>query len=127
MPISNLTTGEGLELWRLATVASVRNDQADLSARQLGLLLTVYLRPQPHTVRGLAKELNISKPAITRALDKLQDLGYVKRKPDPDDKRSVIVQRTVKGSVFLTDFGQIVTKAADVMTNEGTPDEKLSA
>jgi DNA-binding MarR family transcriptional regulator len=114
-------------LWRLATVASVRNDQADLSARQLGLLLTVYLRPQPHTVRGLAKELNISKPAITRALDKLQDLGYVKRKPDPDDKRSVIVQRTVKGSVFLTDFGQIVTKAADIMTNEGTPDEKLSA
>jgi len=102
---------EALQLWRGALVASVRKDGPDLSARQLALLLTVYLTPPPHTVRGLAATLNVSKPAITRALDRLGRLGYIKRKRDPDDRRNVLVQRTVKGSVFLTEFGQLVIDA----------------
>lgn len=102
---------EALQLWRGALVASVRKDSPDLSARQLALLLTVYLTPPPHTVRGLALILNISKPAITRALDRLGRLGYVKRKRDTEDRRNVLVQRTVKGSVYLTEFGQMVIDA----------------
>jgi len=53
---------------RDTVVALVRRDGPDLSARQLGVFLTVYLTDGPHTVRGLAAELNVSKPAITRAL-----------------------------------------------------------
>ena len=34
-------------------------------------MFTVYLDPPPHTVRGLAAALGVSKPAITRALDTL--------------------------------------------------------
>ena len=56
---------------RETVVALVRRDGADLSARQLGVFLTCYLRDGGHTVRGLAAELNVSKPAITRALDRL--------------------------------------------------------
>jgi hypothetical protein len=52
---------------RDTVVALVRRDGPDLSARQLGVFLTVYLTDGPHTVRGLAAELNVSKPAITRA------------------------------------------------------------
>jgi DNA-binding MarR family transcriptional regulator len=77
----------------------------------MALVLTVYLTPAPHTVRGLAEALNISKPAITRALDRLSSLGMVKRKVDEDDRRSVLIQRTVKGSVFLREFGDIVGSA----------------
>lgn len=102
---------EALQLWRRALVASVRKDGPDLSARQLALLLTVFLTPPPHTVRGLAATLNVSKPAITRALDRLGRLGYIKRKRDQEDRRNVLVQRTVKGSVFLTEFGQMVIDA----------------
>ncbi len=78
----------------------------------MALLLTVYLTVPPHTVRGLAQSLNISKPAVSRALDRLGDLGLVKRKLDETDRRSVLVQRTVKGSVFLREFGDIVVSAA---------------
>ncbi|TAN66701.1 MAG: MarR family transcriptional regulator, partial [Magnetospirillum sp.] len=74
--------------------------------------LTVYLTPPPHTVRGLAATLNISKPAITRALDRLTEFGLVKRKVDDQDRRSVLIQRTVKGSVFLREFGDIIVQAA---------------
>jgi len=102
---------QALQLWRRALVSSVRKDGPDLSARQLALLLTVFLTPPPHTVRGLAATLNVSKPAITRALDRLGRLGYIKRKRDQEDRRNVLVQRTVKGSVFLTEFGQMVIDA----------------
>lgn len=102
---------QALQLWRRALVASVRKDGPDLSARQLALLLTVFLTPPPHTVRGLAATLNVSKPAITRALDRLGRLGYIKRKRDQEDRRNVLVQRTVKGSVFLMEFGQMVIDA----------------
>lgn len=99
-------------MWRKALVESVRRDSPDLTARQNALLLTVYLTQPPHTVRGLADTLNVSKPAITRALDKLGELGFVRRKQDEEDRRSVLVQRTVKGSVFLSDFAELVTEAA---------------
>ena len=83
----------------------------DLSSRQMSLLLTVYLVSDQHTVRGLAAALNISKPAITRAVDALSALGFLRRAPDPRDKRSVLVQRTVKGSVFLSDFADSIARS----------------
>ncbi|MBY6262383.1 MarR family transcriptional regulator [Azospirillum sp. 412522] len=105
---------KALGLWRTALVASVRKDAPDLSARQLAILLQVYLTDPPHTVRGLASLLNISKPAVTRALDRLSVLGFVKRKRDAEDKRNVLVQRTVKGSVYLSDFAELVIAAGAV-------------
>ena len=92
-------------------VALVRRDGPDLSARQLGVFLTVYLSPGPHTVRGLAQELNVSKPAITRALDRLGELDLARRKVDPMDRRSVLVQRTLKGTAFLRDLRSIMAEA----------------
>lgn len=99
---------QALDLWRNVLVSSVKQAGPDLSSRQLALLLTVYLTPPPHTVRGLAGTLNISKPAISRALDRLGRLGFIRRKRDDADRRNVLVQRTVKGSVFLTEFSQLV-------------------
>lgn len=109
---------KALGLWRTALVASVRQDGPDLSARQMAILLQVYLNEPPHTVRGLAALLNISKPAVTRALDRLSLLGFVKRKRDVEDKRSVLVQRTVKGSVFLADFAELVIDAGAVTAED---------
>ncbi|AWJ90704.1 MarR family transcriptional regulator [Azospirillum baldaniorum] len=105
---------KALGLWRTALIASVRQDGPDLSARQMAIMLQVYLTDPPHTVRGLAATLNISKPAVTRALDRLSLLGFIKRKRDVEDKRSVLVQRTVKGSVFLSDFAELVVAAGAV-------------
>jgi len=100
---------EALALWHNVLIESVRRQGPDLSARQMAILLTVYLTPPPHTVRGLAGKLGIAKPAITRALDTLGQRGLVKRKRDMEDKRNVLVQRTVDGSVFLSDFADLIT------------------
>lgn len=103
---------QALDLWRRAIVSSVRLDAPDLSARQMALLLTVYLTPPPHTVRGMAEILKVSKPAVTRAVDRLSELNFVRRKVDESDRRSVLIQRTVPGSVFLREFGELITAAA---------------
>lgn len=114
-----ITQTQALDLWRRALLESVRADAPDLSSRQMAILLTVYLTPPPHTVRGLAQTLNISKPAVTRALDRLGELGLLKRRPDETDRRSVLVQRTVKGSVFLSDFAGQVMEAAQQAASGG--------
>jgi len=96
---------------RDTVVSLVRRDGPDLSARQLGVFLTVYLSEGPHTVRGLAAELNVSKPAITRALDRLGEFDLARRKLDPMDRRRVLVQRTVNGAALLRDLRQTMAEA----------------
>ncbi len=112
---------------RETIVSLVRRDGPDLSARQLGVFLTVYLSEGPHTVRGLAAALNVSKPAITRALDRLGELDLARRKVDPADRRSVLVQRTVKGTGFLRELRQMMVEAEqltrDLKPLEPTNDE----
>jgi DNA-binding MarR family transcriptional regulator len=92
-------------------VESVRSDAPDLSARQMALMLVVYLGNGTHTVRGLAAALKISKPAISRALDRLGEFGYVRRERDDLDRRNVLVQRTAPGAEFLTAFSQLIDAA----------------
>ncbi len=104
-------TDQMVGILRDTIVALVRRDGPDLSARQLGVFLTCYLQEGAHTVRGLAADLNVSKPAITRALDRLGELDLARRKVDPMDRRSVLVQRTLKGAAFLRDLRAIMNEA----------------
>jgi len=108
---------------RETVVALVRRDGPDLSARQLGVFLTCYLNDGGHTVRGLAADLNVSKPAITRALDRLGELDLARRKIDPLDRRSVLVQRTVKGQAFLRELRSILTEGAALIRKGGSSSE----
>ena len=103
---------EALNFWRKTIVHSLRHKTPDLTTRQMAILLTIYLESPPHTVRGLAKSLNISKPAVTRALDRLGTLDFTRRKRDADDGRNVLVQRTVKGSVYLREFADAILAAS---------------
>jgi DNA-binding MarR family transcriptional regulator len=99
-----------VEILRDTVIALVRKDGPDLTARQLGVLLICYLDEESgHTVRGLATALNVSKPAITRALDRLTDLELATRKVDQADRRSILVQQTGKGVSFLRDLRAIMS------------------
>jgi DNA-binding MarR family transcriptional regulator len=107
-----------VSIFRDTVVALVRRDGPDLSARQLGVFLTCYLQDGNHTVRGLAAELNVSKPAITRALDRLSELDLARRKVDPQDRRSVLVQRTLKGQAFLRELRSIMQEASSTRRDQ---------
>lgn len=101
-----------LTTWRDVLADAVRGDGPDLSMRQWAILLTVYLNPGPHTVRGLSRDLNVPKPAISRALDALSILGFVRRVRDETDRRIVLVQRTTDGAKYVDEFAKIVDDRA---------------
>jgi DNA-binding MarR family transcriptional regulator len=94
--------------WMRALIEYVRSGEPDLTNRQMALLMLVYLTPGPHTVRGLARSLGVSKPVVTRALNTLGSLGYLRRERDQDDRRNVFVVRTNDGAEFLEGFKQYV-------------------
>ena len=104
-----------LGVLRATIVDLVRRDGPDLSARQLGVFMTCYLDTEAQTVRGLAVKLNVSKPAITRALDRLSEFELVRRKTDPLDRRSVLVQRTAAGMAFLRELRNVLADAGPGM------------
>lgn len=107
-PMKTSTAEEMVGLLRDTIVALVRREEPDLSARQLAVFLTCYIEDEAQTVRGLAAQLNVSKPAITRALDRLSEFELVRRKTDPLDRRSILVQRTPKGTTFMRDLTRIM-------------------
>jgi DNA-binding MarR family transcriptional regulator len=108
----SLSPGQALQLWHDVNLSMVRDDEPDLSVRQITILLTIYLEAPPHTVRDLAKKLGVSKPVITRALDSMGKLELVARRRDEKDKRNVLVQRTVKGALYLERLSDMIGNLA---------------
>ena len=94
--------------WMGTLIGYVRSGAPDLTNRQMALLMLVYLTPGPHTVRGLAHILGVSKPVVTRALNTLGGLGYLRRERDQDDRRNVFVVRTNDGTDFLEGFKRFI-------------------
>lgn len=99
--------------WMRALIGYVRSGEPDLTNRQMALLMIVYLTPGPHTVRGLAQTLGVSKPVVTRALNTLGSLGYLRRERDQGDRRNVFVVRTNDGTNFLDGFKRYVRAGQD--------------
>ncbi len=107
-----LSPSQALNLWHRVVLAQVEEDAPDLTARQMAILLHIYLVPPPHTVRGLASVLGVTKPVITRALDSMGTLGLVDRERDERDRRNVIIKRTVAGALYLEKFGDLIIEHA---------------
>ncbi len=111
MPLE-IRPSQALRLWREVHLDLVRDGESDLSARQTAILLTIYLELPPHTVRGLAAQLGVTKPVITRALDTMGKLGLVTRRRDETDRRNVVIQRTVAGALAVERLADRVVERA---------------
>ena len=111
MPVE-LNASQALGLWHKVALGQVTSGGTDLSMRQMAILLHIYLVPPPHTVRGLAATLGVTKPVITRALDTMGEMGIVDRVRDDRDRRNVIIKRTLAGALFLEKFGDLVIDQA---------------
>jgi MarR family transcriptional regulator, transcriptional regulator for hemolysin len=59
----------------------------NLGSAEGNILLHLLMRGQEMGQEQLAEELDISKPAVSRALDSLEIKGFVTRQQDPNDRR----------------------------------------
>ncbi len=110
-----LRPAQAMKLMHDVSLALVRDGEPDLSSRQLAILLTIYLEPPPHHVRDLARKLGVTKPVITRALDSMGKLELVTRRRDENDRRDVVIQRTVKGALTVERLGDLVAEHAGLL------------
>jgi DNA-binding MarR family transcriptional regulator len=64
--------------------------------------LSVVVFAGPIGIGGLAAAEGVAAPTMTRLVDGLERDGLVRRGPDPDDARGVLVHATAKGTRLLT-------------------------
>lgn len=70
-----------------------------LSEGEWKVISSLRLRPPPYrrSAGQLAKRSDLSTGAMTNRLDKLEERGFIRRMPDPDDRRGVLVELTKAG------------------------------
>lgn len=84
-----------MALGRLGRVLRQQNDEG-LSYALISLLFNIG-RNQPISAGDLAAGEGVSPPSITRSLNRLIELGYVSRVPDPTDRRAALIRLTPSG------------------------------
>ena len=85
------------------------------------LIVVQYPGPQGERPSDLAARLRISKQALNHLLGQLEHLGYLKRQPDPDDKRSKRIALTPRGTKAATTIREAVAEMEDIWTQQLGP------
>jgi DNA-binding MarR family transcriptional regulator len=111
---------ETLATWRAFLNAHARVTRAisrDLAAAGLpdlswyDVLWAVYRRPL--RVKELAEAVVLSPTAMSRFVDRVENAGYVKREPDPQDRRALQVTITAEGRALLRRMWPIYSRGIE--------------
>lgn len=77
-------------------------------------------------LRQLAQRMDTTPATATRAVDALEDWGFVVRKPDPDDKRGVLVVPTRRGLRWSQKRRAMVLEVLEAIPDATTPARLVS-
>ncbi len=99
----------------------VRLMRRDFRARATGLGLTpalsrllFYVAREPGSRQAdLAAVLDVTPVTLGRMVDKLASRGYVRRSPDPDDRRALRVYVAARGEPLLARMAQIAALTSE--------------
>jgi DNA-binding MarR family transcriptional regulator len=76
--------------------------QAGLTKEEWKVIMALSRDVRSHG--WLCRDLDVSTGAMTNRLDKLEDRGLIKRAPDPDDRRGVLLELTEGGRERLGEY-----------------------
>ena len=79
---------------------------ADVSMREYDVLYTLSKYREPLRLCDLNRHVLLSQPALSRLVDRLVDRGFVERRPDPADGRSVLLSLTEAGRAAQRQVGR---------------------
>ena len=77
-----------------------------LTCRQVAILASIAANPNK-SVKDHAEACDVSKPAITRATDKMLEMGWITRDYDPQDRRQVLLSITDRGAINLASIAGV--------------------
>jgi DNA-binding MarR family transcriptional regulator len=114
-------------IFRLARIHSLL---AGRLLREVGLhpsqelLLMVLWDGGPQRQTELAAELGTDSAGTTRLVHRLEEAGYVCRRPDPDDRRATLVEATEQGYALREHVERIWTHLEELTVGDLTPAER---
>ena len=82
-----------------------RHSPSGLTLTQVSALATV-VRSGPLSVGQLAEAEALPSPAVTRLADKLEEAGFIGRRPNPHDRRGVLLEATEAGERLMAEREQ---------------------
>lgn len=97
----------------------------DLPAQQLKTLFAVRALQEP-TAHDIATRLGVSAATTSGLLQRLEDRGYIARRPSPTDRRARIVDVTPQGEEFLHETLTMARKTSREIL-DGLTMEELTA
>jgi DNA-binding MarR family transcriptional regulator len=103
--------------------------EAELAPLELGpgrylYLFGLYIR-DGRKQQELADTIGVDKAAATRAISRLEQNGYVRRRADPNDRRSMRVYLTTKGRRLQPQLEAAAKHCIDNMTSELDANERV--
>lgn len=110
---------------KLGRTVNLALSKADLTPA--GYRLLSYLVTGDTAAKVLAAKLSISRPTVTATLDWLEPRGYVKRSPDPVDRRRVEISITPAGLEALEEADRLVGERLEEVLAYLDPDSRRRA
>lgn len=97
-------------------------EPCDIGTGQFYFLLALYKRDGMRQ-EELADLLKIDKGTTARAMDKLEQAGYIRREPSQEDLRANRVFLTPRALEFKPELVAILLRWTDIISNGMTPEE----
>ena len=105
-------------LWILATRAGRMTEaftrgvlaEQGIESTEFAILVVLLLSdgPRSTTMSDLAKVVVLSQPGVTRALQRSERNGNIRRRPDPADGRAIVIELTEAGRSVVEKTMQIL-------------------
>jgi DNA-binding MarR family transcriptional regulator len=96
--------------------------QAGLTKEEWKVILALSRGVRSHG--WLCRDLDVSTGAMTNRLDKLEARGLIRRKPDPDDRRGVLLELSEGGRERLDGYVDAGASREKALLSELSPEEK---
>jgi DNA-binding MarR family transcriptional regulator len=77
-----------------------------------GRIMFVLWQQDRIPISKLARETSLGKSTLTSMLDRLEEAGYVRRVPSPEDRRVVLIERTEKDRAFQQQYAEVSQEMA---------------
>jgi DNA-binding MarR family transcriptional regulator len=110
-----------LEIWATAYIVNqlVVRELDQVGVDPEGLAVLAVIRAQgPLTPTALAGEIGYRLTTISDIVQRLEQAGRVKRRPNPDDGRSYLVSTTARGEALLDRAAPAFRRALEAIEGE---------
>ena len=109
----------------LFTVHSEVFNQYKITPGLYGILIAIRYNPGCSQI-AVCNRLNIDSSAMVTALDKLQKLGFVERRPSPNDRRQRALYMTEQGDAAMQEIETAVAKQEKSLLTDFSPSERAT-